>query len=307
LTPVAVVVVNYNTRDLLRDCLESVRAEGPEGVGEVVVVDNASRDGSPDMVREQFPEARLVANEHNPGYGAAANQGIAACAAPCVLLLNSDTLLRPGTAAALARYLDENPRAGIAGPRLLNPGGTLQPSCFPFLTPFNVLVLNTELNRVARVLPGIRRRFLPTFKGTPSQAGHWVKGAALAIRREAFAAAGGFDEGYFMYAEELDLCWRMLAAGWEVHYAPVASVVHVEGASTSQARREMTAQLFASLEGFYRRHYPAGALARLRWAVVAILLERIVRDAIKFCRYPERRPRLSGDLTLWRRMLLERL
>jgi N-acetylglucosaminyl-diphospho-decaprenol L-rhamnosyltransferase len=300
MTPLAVVIVNYNTRELLRACLESVLAEG---VAEVVVVDNASRDGSAAMVREDFPAVRLIAREDNPGFGAGANQGIAACAAPHALLLNSDTRLEPGAATALARYLDENPRAGIVGPRLLNPDGTLQSSCFPFLTPFNVLALNTYVNRAVRALP----RFRSTWRGTPRRAGCWVKGAALAIRREAFAAVGGFDEVYFMYAEELDLCQRVLAAGWEVHYAPAASVVHVEGASTSQARHAMTAQLFASLELFYRRHYTPGALTRLRLVVVLILLERIVRDAIKFCRYPDRRPRLSGDLGLWRRLLLERL
>lgn len=300
----AVVVVNHNTREHLRECLASVRAEG---VAEVRVVDNASQDGSAAMVRELFPEVRLIARTDNPGYGAAANQGIAACAAPLILLLNSDTRLAPGAAAALARHLDDNPRAGIAGPRLLNPDGTLQSSCFPFLTPLNVLVLNTWLNRAARAVPGWRDRFLPTWKGTPSHTGHWVKGAALAIRREAFAAVGGFDESYFMYAEEVDLCWRMLTAGWEVHYAPVADIVHVEGASTSQVRHAMTAQLFTSLERFYRRHYPPGARLRLRWAVVIILLERIARDAIKLWRYPERRPRLWGDLLLWQRLLRERL
>lgn len=304
MSTIAVVVVNYNTRDLLRECLESVRAEG---MSEILVVDNASQDGSAGMVRELFPEVRLIARTDNPGYGAAANQGIAACAAPSVLLLNSDTRLEPGAAAALARHLEENPRAGIVGPRLLNPDGTFQSSCFPFLTPLNVLVLNTWLNRAARAVPGWRNRFLPTWKGTPSRAGHWVKGAALAIRREAFAAIQGFDEDYFMYSEEVDLCWRALAAGWEVHYTPEARVVHVEGASTSQARHAMTAQLFASLERFYRRHYPPGALTRLRRVVVLILFERIARDTIKFWRYPERRPRLSGDLLLWQRLLRERL
>ncbi|HEX5761380.1 MAG TPA: glycosyltransferase family 2 protein [Thermoanaerobaculia bacterium] len=302
-TAVAVVVVSFNTRDLLRACLESVRAELGGGSGELVVVDNASTDGSAGMVREEFPEARLLANDGNPGFGAAANQGLAACRSPYAMLLNGDTWLRPGALAALARYLDENPRAGIVGPRLLNPDGTLQPSCYPFLTPFNFLALNSGLMYVVRFL----RRFRPTYRGVPSRAGHWVKGAALAIRREAFAAVAGFDEGYFMYAEELDLCWRALAAGWEVHYTPVASVVHVEGASTSQARHEMAALLFASLERFYRKHHRPASLSRLRRVVVLILLQRIGRDVLKFWRYPERRPRLSGDLLLWRRLLLERL
>ncbi|MEA2562774.1 MAG: hypothetical protein QOH06_4278 [Acidobacteriota bacterium] len=295
---IAAVVVNYNTRDLLRSCLESIRGEG---LPEVVVVDNASTDGSPEMVQSEFPEVRLIANRHNPGYGGGANQGIAACTAPYVLLLNSDTFLDRGAPAQLAAWLDRHPRAAIAGPRLLNPDGTLQSSCFPYLTPFNVLVLNTWLNRPARALP----RFRPTWRGTPSRNGHWVKGAALAIRREAFAAVGGFDESYFMYAEELDLCYRLHGAGWEIHYTPEATVVHVEGASTEQDRHAMAERLFVSLEQFYLQHYPE-RLPRLRRVVKAVMLERIARDRWKSWRYPERRERLAGDVEVWRRMLGER-
>ena len=293
---IAAVVVNYNTRDLLRSCLESVRAEG---IDEVVVVDNASTDGSPGMVRAEVPEARLIANAHNPGYGGGANQGIAACESPYVLLLNSDTLLRKGAASALAGWLDRHPRAAVVGPRLLNPDGTLQSSCFPDLTPFNVLALNTWLNRPARLLP----RFRPTWRGTPSQNGHWVKGAALAIRRQAFDSVGGFDESYFMYAEELDLCKRLRAAGWEIHYTPEAAVTHIEGASTEQNRHAMAERLFLSLEKYYRQHHP-GKLPRLRRVLKAVLLERIARDRWKGWRYPERRERLAGDIAVWRRMLL---
>lgn len=294
----AAVVVSYNTRDLLRSCLESIRGGG---IAEVVVVDNASTDGSPGMVRSEHPGVRLIANRHNPGYGGGANQGIAACRAPYVLLLNSDTLLEPGAAARLAAWLDRHPRCAVAGPRLLNPDGSLQSSCFPWLTPFNVLALNTWLNRLARLLP----RFRPTWRGTPARAGHWVKGAALAIRREAFDAVGGFDESYFMYAEELDLCHRLRAAGWEVHYTPEATVVHVEGASTEQDRHAMAERLFASLELYYRRHHPE-RLAGLRRVMKVVLLERIARDRWKAWRYPERRERLAGDVALWRRMLAER-
>jgi GT2 family glycosyltransferase len=296
---IAAVVVNYNTRDLLRACLRSIHAER---IAEVVVVDNASTDGSPEMVRSEFPEVRLIANAGNPGYGAGANQGIAATRAPCVLLLNSDTLLCPGSPSRLADRLDRHPRVAIAGPRLLNPDGTLQPSCFPYLTPFNVLVLNTWLNRFLRALP----RYRPTWRGTPSQDGHWVKGAALAIRRVALDAMDGFDESYFMYAEELDLCHRLHCGGWEIHYAPEASVVHLEGASTDQNRHAMAERLFLSLEQFYRRHYPERQSRRLRWVLRAVLLERMCRDSWGLWRHPERRHWLAGDLELWRRMLRQR-
>jgi GT2 family glycosyltransferase len=133
---IAFAIINYNTRDHLRTCLKSIDPHCQD----VLVVDNASNDGSQDMVKQEFPQVRLLANEHNLGYGAAANQAIQACQAPFVLLLNSDTCLQSGAGKKIADYLEENPQAGIVGPRLLNADGSLQISCFPFPTPLNTLV-----------------------------------------------------------------------------------------------------------------------------------------------------------------------
>jgi GT2 family glycosyltransferase len=144
-------------------------------------------------------------------------------------------------------------------------------------------------------------------RGTPAGDGHWVKGAALAIRREAFDSIGGFDEGYFMYAEELDLCYRLNGAGWEIDYLSDATVTHVEAASTDQNRHAMAEQLFLSLERFYRRHYPESLSRRLRWVVSAVLLERLCRDTVRAWRHPERRERLAADIEVWRRMLSQRV
>ena len=298
---VAVVVVNYDTRDHLRACLTTIRVEAPR---EVIVVDNASSDDSAGMVRAEFPEVMLHANTTNHGYGAAANQGIHACRASYVLLLNSDTRLQPGALSAMGDYLDLHPRVAIAGPLLRNPDGTRQPSCFPFLTPLNVLVLNTVLCELVGFLPFLRGRFLPAWQHDSACAVPWVKGAALAIRREAFDAVGGFDESYFMYAEELDLCYRLGAAGWETHYAPVTSVTHVEGASTMQRRPEMLSRLFASIGHFYRRHYPPAYRPRLRWAVTAVMWQRILKDTIRFhlAREPLLRRRYASDLVVWRQI-----
>lgn len=296
----AAVVVSYNTRELLRECLESVREEGPS---EIVVVDNASADGSPEMVRALFPEVRLLADGGNPGFGAAANRGIAACRSPYVLLLNGDTRVRPGALAALGRELDRPPRAAIAGPLLRNPDGTRQPSCFPFLGPFEVLVMNTYLNRLFRRT----RRFRPVYSTLPAGEVPWVKGAALAIRREAFEGIGGFDEAYFLYGEEMDLCWRLRRAGWRVRFTPEAEVVHVEGASTGRMRPELMVQLFASLERFHRLHSPRGKIRRLRRAVWLTMREHVLRDTVKslWTRDPERRRALGENLAVWRRVLGE--
>jgi hypothetical protein len=297
----AAVIVNHETREHLRACLETVWAEGP---GEVVVVDNASTDGSAGMVRAGFPEARLVENGDNPGYGAAVNQGIAACRSPFILLLNSDTRVRPGALEALGRELEGHSRAAVAGPLLLNPDGTRQPSCFPFLTPFDVLAMNTYLNRIVRY----SRRFRPVYSSIPAGEVPWVKGAAMAIRREAFEAVGGFDESYFLYAEEMDFCWRLRRSGWEIRFTPEAAVVHEEGASTGRMRPEMAVRLFQSLAHFHRRHSPRGTLRRLRWAVTLAMAEHVVRDTVKslWATDPERRRALGRDLAVWRRVIAER-
>jgi GT2 family glycosyltransferase len=299
------VVVSYNTRGLLRACLASLQAEGFTAT---VVVDNASPDGSAAMVRAEHPGVRLIANKDNPGYGAAANQGIAACRSPYVLLLNADTEVRPGALAALREELDLHPDAAVVGPRLVDPDGSFQTSCYPFLTPFNLLALGTWLNRLVRVTPGLRRRFRPVWSPVPACAVDWVKGAALAIRRQAFEAVGGFDDSFFLYAEEIDLCYRLRAAGWEVRFTPAACIVHVEGASTSQRRVPMVLQQFASLEQLYRRHYPPAYRTRLRWVVHAMAAEWLVRDALKLvaARDPGRRRRLAEDVRLWRRLLAGR-
>jgi GT2 family glycosyltransferase len=302
MSDIAVAVVSYQTKALLRDCLASVVADSP---AEVVVVDNASSDGSAAMVRDEFPDVVLRANIDNPGYGAAANQAIAATGAAYVLLLNADTRVESGALAALARYLDDNPGVGLAAPKLLHPDGSPQPSAYPQPTPFNTLVLNTYLLDLVRWVPGLRRRFAFAWHVPPAGPTAWVKGAALAFRRRAFDSVKGFDEAFFLYSEETDLCYRIREAGWDVHFAPAAAVVHVEGASTMQERRRMIVQLFDSLDLFYRRHYPPGYRRRLRWVIAAIMTQRILRDTIRLHRSREeaRRARVTDDLRLWRSML----
>lgn len=306
MTGIAVVVVNFNTRELLRSCLASVLGEEPS---EVVVVDNGSADDSRSLVRNGFPGVLLLEGHGNHGFGAAANQGIAACRAPYVLLLNADTRVEPGALRELAGELDRHPRAGVVGPRLLTPDGRPQSSWFPEPTPFNWLALNTYLNRLVRVTPGLERRFRPVWSSNlPPGTVPWLKGAALALRREAFQSVGGFDTSFFLYAEDIDLCFRLRQAGWEVRFTPAARVVHVEGASTGQDRARSMARFYDSLARFYRRHYPPDRCARMRQVIAVILLERLVRDTLKQAFHPDpsRRQALAADARLWLRLLRSR-
>lgn len=300
----AVVIINYNTREHLRACLASVQGDTP---GEVVVVDNASSDGSAEMVRAEYPWVSLYANTANTGYGAAANQAIHNCTAPYVLLLNSDTLLQPGTLRALSAYFKYYPQAAVVGPRIVNPDGTLQVSCFPFPTPLHTLFRESVFSVLIGRIPVLRDWYLPTSSHNHAQSVPWVLGAALAMRRTAFEAVGGFDESFFMYFEETDLCYRLHEAGWEIHFTPDATIIHVGAASTEQRRADMAVQLYASLYHFYQKHYSCRAIRQLNAIVTYVMLRNIIRDTLRLCRSqdPYQRSRLFEDVIASRRVLTE--
>ncbi len=230
MTRVGAVVVNYNTCDHLLRCVRALRADG---VTEVVVVDNASADGSGDALERADPDAVLLSMASNLGYGTAANRGVAAGEADYVLILNPDAEVEPGTTKVLTEALDRDPRLAVVGPRMENLDGSLYPSarCFPNLVDaagHAFLGFVVAENRYTR-----RYRMLDWDHGTAGEV-DWVSGACLLARRSAFVSVGGFDEGYFMYAEDVDLCWRLREAGWRVGYEPDGRVVHSLGASSRQ-------------------------------------------------------------------------
>lgn len=300
---IAVAVVSFNTRDLLRGCLA---AAAGNGAAEVVVVDNCSTDGSVAMVRDDFPDVALEASDANGGYGAGANRAMARCSAEYVLLLNADAWIHPGTLRALVRYLDANPAVAVVGPQLLDPAGEVQTSYFPFPGTKRWLAENEPVVGVLGSIRPLRRRLLHFTRLTRPTKVPWVLGAALAIRRSAFESVGGFDEAYFMYFEEVDLCRRLQAQGWEVHYLPEAVVSHVGAASTSQVRASMIVEHFRSTLLYYRRHYRGARLAFWLTAMRAKMAARIVRDRAALVVRPSERPRLRENLAAWEAALLER-
>jgi GT2 family glycosyltransferase len=269
------------------------------------VVDNASSDGSATMVRERFPEVELLAKEDNSGYGAAANQGIGRSRSEYVLLLNSDTVLMHGALSALSEYLDQHPEVAIVGPRITYPDGRLQHSCNPFPTLLPTLLSESAIGPLLRYVPGVRQRYLGTWSHTRPRQVPWVLGAALGIRRSAFDAVGGFDTSFFMYFEEVDLCYRLAGAGWRVHFAPVATVIHVGGASTRTRRADMVVQALASRLRFYRRHYARPSTVALIVMVDAIVLLRWLAGPIRIqlSRDELRKAQLRDELVGWQRAL----
>jgi N-acetylglucosaminyl-diphospho-decaprenol L-rhamnosyltransferase len=305
----AVAVISYETRAELERCLESVVAGDPV---EVVVVDNGSTDGSAELVRSRFPSVRLIVNERNTGYGAAANQAIAATSADAVLLLNSDTIAHPEAMAVLGRHLLEHDRAAVVGPRLENLDGTLQRSAYPFPSAADAFLGESGLHLAVRRVPRLRDRFLRTWSHDRSRAVPWVLGAALAIRRSAFDAVGGFDEDFFMYGEEVDLCRRLAGAGFEVRYEPAATVRHAGGASTAKRAESMRREFVVSKRRYLSRHERPGAAARLLMVLRAAAAARLLRESIRIAlaRDPRDRARrrraaaaqwaLLSERELWR-------
>jgi GT2 family glycosyltransferase len=302
---IAIVIVNHNTCTHLKHLLETAMEEGAT---EIVVVDNASTDQSVEMVRHNFPSVITFSNTNNLGYGAAANQGILHCSAPYVLLLNSDTCLQRGCLKALSSYLDNHLRAAIVGPRLINPEGLLQPSCFPFPTLLPLFLQESRLEHLIGLIPLVRDHYLRTWLHIYSRVVPWILGAALAIRREAFEEIGGFDTSFYMYAEEVDLCYRLAKSGWETHFTPDATIVHEGGASTRQHRATMSVHFFISILHFYRKHYPKISQHGLVFMMKVIILARWLRDLVRLrlTSDHEQQDAITQNLIAWQYILLSK-
>lgn len=249
----SIVIVNWNTKELLARCLESISgsflSQAEPVTYEVFVVDNASSDGSARMVTECFPWVKLIENSENVGFARANNQAIDQSAGRYVLLLNSDTEVYPGALETLVQFMEAHPQAGGCGPRLLNADGSLQVSCHPILTPGREFWRLMFLDRIWRWATYDQQHWDAS---TPRQV-EVIKGACFLLRRAALDQVGLLDGQYFMYTEEMDLCYRLLQAGWELWWVPQAKVTHYGEASSKQVAEEMYIQLYHSKAQFHRK------------------------------------------------------
>jgi GT2 family glycosyltransferase len=246
LRSISVSLVNTNSRALLLACLDSLRGEQAE----IVVLDNASEDGSTDAVRERFPDVRVIAQDFRAGFGANHNTVIRATDGRYVYVLNEDTTADDWGFERMARYLDEHPRVAALGPRIVYPNGRHQASAWRFPTPAASLLGLPTLGRV-----GITQS-----RGSEPRAVDWVMGAALLLRREALEEVGLFDEGFFIYSEEVDLQLRLRRAGWEVHYFPGVTVVHHESQFSAEIPERRINEMWRSRHRYWRKHHsPLGA------------------------------------------------
>jgi N-acetylglucosaminyl-diphospho-decaprenol L-rhamnosyltransferase len=289
---VSVIIISYNTRALLQACLEAVAAS--TGVAlEVFVVDNASRDGSADLVAERFPAVTLMRNPENRGFAAANNLAIRRARGRDVLLLNPDTLVRPDTIAHLAACLAAQPDVGITGPRVLNDDGSLQSCGYWYPTLLDEIRVSRRVETVARRMLGEPRPFPDPDHATDVD---WVDGCCLLIRRTVIDRIGLLDEQYFLYAEELDWCRSAKAAGWRIQTCPDAAMTHLRGRSSDQVRGVALALLIETRLRYYRKH---------EGLVMALLVSFVyaMGCALGWAAEPEKnRAKLRGIRQWWRAM-----
>jgi N-acetylglucosaminyl-diphospho-decaprenol L-rhamnosyltransferase len=284
---VAAVVVNFNTGAHLVDCVRSIRAEG---VDTIVVVDNGSEDNSLDALAAADPSTRTLRMERNLGYGSAANRGVAATTSAYVLVMNADTVVEPGMVKALVAALEADPHLGVIGPRLDNSDGTLYPSVRQFPN-MGDSIGHAFLVDVAPNNRFTRRYRMLDWDHREARRVDWVSGACFLVRREAFDAVGGFDEAYFMYLEDVDLCWRLGRAGWGAGYEPAAGVMHVQGVSTARAPYRMVVAHHRSMLRFWWRSTPPPHRALAPLVVVGLIVRAAAEVTRRALAEPKTRDR----------------
>ena len=277
----SIVIVNWNVRDLLQSCVTSIlqptnRLANPQ----IIVVDNASSDGSVAMVQAEFPHVTVIANTENRGFTVANNQGISIAQGRYVLLLNADTEVPGDALSALIEYMDANPDVGLAGPQLLYPNGQVQSSRRRFPTKATLFLESTWHQSLAP--RSILEHYYVLDKPDDAITDvDWVMGAAMLIRRQVIQQVGGMDEGFFMYSEELDWCRRIKGAGWRVVYYPLAQVVHHEGKSSEQAVPARHINFQRSKIRYAAKYHGRSTAGVLRCYLLATYAEQLVLEASK--------------------------
>jgi hypothetical protein len=260
---VTIIIVGWNSRDLLGPCLDSLRAMDPPRTRQVILVDNASRDDTVAFVRERYPEVELIANTENAGFARGNNLGMERARGRAVLLLNPDTEVRPDAIPLLLDYLTAHPEVGACGPKLIYPDGRLQPNGRRFPTVTSQLLVATGLRQLDPAAYDLRYQWGRTDFDQEAEVDE-VSGACLMVRREVVEQVGGMDADLFMYYEEVDWCFRIKRAGWKVAYVPGAVVVHHIAQSVNKAGFRAYRAFHTSQYRYFRKHFPPPAWLTIR-------------------------------------------
>lgn len=249
----SIIIVNYNSCEFLEKCLQSIRLTLEIKDAEIFVVDNNSVDGSVEMVGDNFSEAEIIANQANVGYSKAINRALKASEGQYLLILNADTIMKPGAIQTLLSFMDSNPDCGVAGPRLLYPDGQLQYSCRTFQTVKTTLFRRTVLGKIFPRSKTLRDHLMLDWDHDSEREVDWLQGSVLMVRRASLDQTGPMDERYFLYFEDVDLCYRMKNAGWKVWYVPQAEVIHYYNRG-SYGNSILNRDLFIHLTSMLRYH-----------------------------------------------------
>ncbi len=256
----SIIILNFRTKNLLRECLRGIRIVKPALAFEVIVVDNASGDGSAEMVIAEFPEVRLIRAERNLGYAGGNNLGMKAAVGKYVMIINPDILVAPGSFETLVTFMDAHPDVGIAGPQLLNPDGTVQQSCYRFQTPLIPLYRRTIFGKLPAGKRAVAKYLMEDFDHKTEREVDWLLGGALFVRRTAIDAVGILDESFFLYFEDTDWCRRFWEHGWKVVYVPQSQMVHFhlrasKGGVTTLFKNKTARVHLQSAVTYFRKYY----------------------------------------------------
>ena len=249
---ISIIVVSWNTRNLLAQCLHSILATTTLPQSQIIVVDNNSTDGSAEFVANNFSTVQLIINSEHLGFARANNQGIRASSGKYILLLNSDTILQPGTVHQMLEFMNAHLQAGILGGNILNPDLSPQRCFGSFPNFWSESIFAWGLD--SRLPFSLFTKHIRQPLDTPHET-DWVLGAALMIRRAVFQQTGMLDEDYFMYSEEIDMCYRAKQNGWRIYVIPNTPVIHLGGQSTRQTPGKMKAELFRSKVRYFEKHF----------------------------------------------------
>jgi GT2 family glycosyltransferase len=276
-TDLSICLVNLNTKALLSDCLKSVRANTHAVRFEVIVVDNDSRDGTVEMVRDEFPGVQLIVNDHNTGFTRPSNQALRASQGKYALLLNNDTLILPNALDCLVEFMERHPEAGICGPKVLNRDGTLQKQCRrSFATPWDLFCYFSGLSTL---FPKSRLfgRYLMTYQNeNATHEADAISGSCMLIRREVMNQIGLLDERFFAYQEDADYCFRAKRAGWKVYYFPGAQIVHYGGMGGSRVNPYRSIiEWHKSYFQYYRKNLASRYFFLFNWFYYGVMVLKL--------------------------------
>ncbi len=270
---VSIIIVNWNTRDILRNCLTSVFQQTHGMDFEVIVIDNASSDGSVQMVKSEFPQVILVENTENRGFAAANNQGMRIAKGRYILLLNSDTIVLDGAIQKTVAFADQHPQAAVVGCKVLNPDHSLQPTCFMFPSLLNLFLSASYLYKIFPHSRFFGRERMSWWNRDNVREVDVVTGCFMLVRRKVIEQVGLMDEDFFMYAEETDWCFRFKQAGWQNLFYPDAQIIHLGGQSSKQVRAKSLVQLRLGILHFFYKHksYPYYFMAGLLMSLFLLI------------------------------------